>query len=209
MVHVPEEGAPQEPAKTPTGQQPRKPTNQVPERDFSRMKTGPVQKPPGDKTPTRPGRKTQMLSLEPPKRRTGGAGREVRLDSFGGPRTLAQRNQAMMGKIGREKTGKIVRPPPSDGQLSLGMGKPAMKRSDVAKGMDLSGTNVNYGVNAPTSLLASGVSELTFVGYKADGVTTTTTPGDVQSVLCTVKVNLDRTNEPQRVLGIRVWLRAW
>jgi hypothetical protein len=140
MVHVPEEGAPQEPAKTPTGQQPRKPTNQVPERDFSRMKTGPVQKPPGDKTPTRPGRKTQMLSLEPPKRRTGGAGREVRLDSFGGPRTLAQRNQAMMGKIGREKTGKIVRPPPSDGQLSLGMGKPAMKRSDVAKGMDLSGT---------------------------------------------------------------------
>lgn len=74
---------------------------------------------------------------------------------------------------------------------------------------DHSGTNVNYGVTTATSLLASGVSELTFVGYQADGVTTTTTPADVQSVLCTVKVNLDRTDVPTRTMSIRIWLRAW
>ncbi len=93
----------------------------------------------------------------------------------------------------------------ADNSGSLGVVSP----TGQALVWDHSGTNVNYGVNAPTSLLASDVSELTFIGYKADGVTTTTTPADVQSVLCTVKVNLDRTHEPQRVIGTRVWLRAW
>jgi len=74
---------------------------------------------------------------------------------------------------------------------------------------DHSGTQVNFGVNTPTSLLADGVSELSFVGYKADGVTTTTTPAEVQSVLCTVKVNLQRSSTPTRTLSCRVWLRVW
>jgi prepilin-type N-terminal cleavage/methylation domain-containing protein len=74
---------------------------------------------------------------------------------------------------------------------------------------DHSGTQVNYGVTTPSSLLASGVSELSFVGYKADGVTTTTVPADVQSVVCTVKVPLQRTSSPTRTLSSRVWLRAW
>jgi type II secretory pathway pseudopilin PulG len=73
----------------------------------------------------------------------------------------------------------------------------------------LSGTTVNYGITTPTSLLADGVSELTFVGYKADGVTTTTTPSEVQSVLCTVKVSLQRSATPTRTLSTRVWMRAW
>lgn len=74
---------------------------------------------------------------------------------------------------------------------------------------DHSGTQVNYGISTPTSLLADGVSELSFVGYKADGVTTTTTPAEVQSILCTVKVSLERTSTPTRTLSCRVWLRAW
>jgi prepilin-type N-terminal cleavage/methylation domain-containing protein len=73
----------------------------------------------------------------------------------------------------------------------------------------LSGTQVNYGVGAPSSLLAYGVTELSFVGYKADGVTTTTVPAEVQSVLCTVKVSLQRSSTPTRTLSSRVWLRAW
>ena len=74
---------------------------------------------------------------------------------------------------------------------------------------DHSGTQVNYGATTPSSLLANGVSELSFVGYKADGVTTTTVPADVQSVVCTVKVPLQRTSTPTRTLSSRVWLRAW
>lgn len=74
---------------------------------------------------------------------------------------------------------------------------------------DHSGASVNYGVATPTSLLASGVSELSFVGYKADGITTTTTPAEVQSVLCTVKVTLQRSSSPTRTLSSRIWLRAW
>jgi prepilin-type N-terminal cleavage/methylation domain-containing protein len=72
-----------------------------------------------------------------------------------------------------------------------------------------SGTSVNYGVTTPTSLLAEGVVELSFVGYEADGVTTTTTPVDVQSVLCIVKVPLTRSSSPTRTLSTRIWLRAW
>lgn len=71
------------------------------------------------------------------------------------------------------------------------------------------GSQVNYGINTPTSLLAYGVSELSFVGYKADGITTTTVPAEVQSVQCTVKVNLQRAATPTRTLSSRIWLRVW
>lgn len=74
---------------------------------------------------------------------------------------------------------------------------------------DHSGSQVTYGVGAPTSLLASGVSELSFVGYKADGVTATTAPAEVQSVVCTVKVSLQRSSTPTRTISSRIWLRAW
>ncbi len=74
---------------------------------------------------------------------------------------------------------------------------------------DHSGSQVNYGVNTPTSLLAYGVTELSFVGYKADGLTTTIVPAEVQSILCTVKVTLQRSATPTRTFSSRVWLRAW
>lgn len=74
---------------------------------------------------------------------------------------------------------------------------------------DHSATQVNYGTNTPTTLLAYGISELSFIGYEADGVTTTTTPGDVQSILCTVKIALNRSATPTRTLSSRIWLRAW
>ena len=74
---------------------------------------------------------------------------------------------------------------------------------------DHSGTEVNYGAGSPTSLLADGVSELSFVGYKADGTTTTIIPSEVQSIVCTVKVSLQRTSAPTRTLSSRIWLRAW
>jgi type II secretory pathway component PulJ len=74
---------------------------------------------------------------------------------------------------------------------------------------DHSGTTVNYGVTTANSLLATGVSELSFVGYKADGITATTVPVEVQSVVCTVKVSLQRSSTPTRTLSSRIWLRSW
>lgn len=116
----------------------RTPTDQVRERASSNARTAPVQKLPGNKSPSKPPtRGTQMLSLEPPKRKTMGLSREVRLDTMGGPRTLAQRNQTLMGKIGREKTGKIVRPQPTQEELRMDMGKPVVKRTDKNKAVDL------------------------------------------------------------------------
>jgi hypothetical protein len=74
---------------------------------------------------------------------------------------------------------------------------------------DHAGSDVSYGVNTPTSLLATGVSALSFVGYEADGVTATTVPGDVKSVVCTVTVALERTSTPTRTISSRMWIRAW
>jgi hypothetical protein len=74
---------------------------------------------------------------------------------------------------------------------------------------DHSGTDVYYGVATPTSLLATGVTSLSFVGYEADGVTTTTDVANVHSILCTVTVPLEQSATPARSLSVRVWLRAW
>ena len=72
-----------------------------------------------------------------------------------------------------------------------------------------SGVNVNYGVNAADSLLAAGVTEFSLAGYEADGVTLTTTPGDIQSIVCAVTVPLERSAAPTRTISTRIWLRAW
>ncbi len=72
-----------------------------------------------------------------------------------------------------------------------------------------SGNQVNFGVNTANTPLGPDISSLTFVGYKADGVTVTATPADVQVVRCIVKVQLDRDVNPEQTYSCRVWLRAW
>jgi len=128
-------------ARVPTSESKRPPTGEQPAH-----KTGPVQRPPGSKVPTRPaspvvpGRTTQMLSLEPPKRNKGPAlnKKDVRIDSMGGPKTISQRNKNLMGNIGREKTQIMQRNP---GAQPPGMGgdvnRPALKRGDGGKPVDL------------------------------------------------------------------------
>jgi prepilin-type N-terminal cleavage/methylation domain-containing protein len=74
---------------------------------------------------------------------------------------------------------------------------------------DHSGTSVMFGAGSPNTLLASGINQLSFVGFEADGVTTTTVPADVQSINCTVTIALERTVNPTRAVSTRIWLRTW
>ena len=59
------------------------------------------------------------------------------------------------------------------------------------------------------NLLADGISELSFVGYKADGTTATTNPAEVQSVECKLKVQLPRETGSDRIVRGRAWVRSW
>ena len=68
---------------------------------------------------------------------------------------------------------------------------------------------VLYGPSAADQLLAQEITELSFTGYKADGVTTTTVAGEVQAIRCRVAVQLSRDTSPTRVVVCWAWLRAW
>lgn len=63
--------------------------------------------------------------------------------------------------------------------------------------------------NASGALLADGIDQLVFTGYEADGVTTTTTPEDVQLVRCTVTVTLPRGVGQTRTVSCCAWVRSW
>jgi len=75
----------------------------------------------------------------------------------------------------------------------------------------VSGTNqILYGPVTPTNLLAAGITELRFVGLKADGTTATTTPALIHSVQCTLKYSLVRPAGPTvETVSCTTWLRAW
>ena len=73
------------------------------------------------------------------------------------------------------------------------------------------GTQVLFGI-APSStdqVLASNVDALTFVGYEADGTTTTTTVEDIHSIQCTVQVTMPAAGGSTRLVSSRAWLRSW
>jgi hypothetical protein len=69
-------------------------------------------------------------------------------------------------------------------------------------------SEVNFGVSAASNLLAEGISELTFTGYRADGVTATTVVTEIQAVKCQVRVQLPRDTSATRTISSWVWLRA-
>jgi prepilin-type N-terminal cleavage/methylation domain-containing protein len=72
------------------------------------------------------------------------------------------------------------------------------------------GSNDVYFNNGTSNqLLAKGINSLTFTGYKADGVTATTTVGEIQVVQCQVQITLPRGAGITRTLSTRAWVRAW
>lgn len=79
----------------------------------------------------------------------------------------------------------------------------------VAYGHDSGAQQAKYGVTTADGLLADGIAEFYFTAYKADGVTSTTTPADVQLIRCTVRVDLPRDTGGTRTLSCLAWLRSW
>ncbi len=75
---------------------------------------------------------------------------------------------------------------------------------------DASSKEVLYGITTATNVLATGIEELNFIGFKVDGTTQTTEVGLIHSVQCTTKVNFTRPAGIEAVTtSCRAWLRAW
>ena len=68
---------------------------------------------------------------------------------------------------------------------------------------------VNFGVTTATNLLAQNITALYFTGYKADGVTATTTVSQIRAVKCQVQILLPRDTNGTRTITAWAWLRAW
>jgi hypothetical protein len=125
---IPVESTPVEPdsSRRPTAKNPKRKSGEVPRKTTNAV---------GDAGGSR--RRTQMLSLEPPRRnRTNQLSRDGRMDGIGGPSTISQRQRAMMGNIGREKTRQIPKVPP--GKTTT---KPQLRRGDSGKPIDMGGSN--------------------------------------------------------------------
>src|SRR3954454_11090230 len=70
-------------------------------------------------------------------------------------------------------------------------------------------SDVYYNNGTSNQLLAKNIDSMTFTGYKADGITATTTITDIQVVQCQVQLTLPRGAGMTRTLTTRVWLRSW
>src|SRR3954453_9307157 len=70
-------------------------------------------------------------------------------------------------------------------------------------------SDVYYNNGTSNQLLAKSIDLLTFTGYKADGVTATTTVTDIQVVQCQLQITLPRGAVITRTLTTRAWIRSW
>lgn len=72
-----------------------------------------------------------------------------------------------------------------------------------------SSNDVYFNNGTSNQLLAKSINSLTFTGYKADGITATTTVGEIQILQCQVQITLPRGAGVTRTLTTRAWLRSW
>jgi prepilin-type N-terminal cleavage/methylation domain-containing protein len=72
-----------------------------------------------------------------------------------------------------------------------------------------SSSDVYFNNGTSNQLLAKNINSLTFTGYKADGVTATTTVTDIQVVQCQAQITLPRGAGVTRTLTTRAWIRSW
>lgn len=70
-------------------------------------------------------------------------------------------------------------------------------------------SEIYFNNGTSNQLLAKSINSLTFTGYKADGVTATTTLSDIQVVQCQVQITIPRGAGVTRTLTTRAWIRAW
>lgn len=81
--------------------------------------------------------------------------------------------------------------------------------TNVVWAHDGASQSVNFGPGAANQLLAPTITSLRFEGYRADGVTPTTTPEDVQCIRIEVTVQLPRESGGNRSISSWAWLRSW
>lgn len=74
-----------------------------------------------------------------------------------------------------------------------------------------SGTNqLLYGTTSASNLLATGITETSFTGYKADGTTATTSVALIHAVKCTLKYTLTRpSGTTTETVSCTAFLRSW
>jgi hypothetical protein len=89
---------------------------------------------------------------------------------------------------------------------SLSFTTPAGATCTVARNAS---NEIYYNNGTSNQLLATGITLMTFTGYKADGVTTTTNVADIQVVQCQVQVVLTRGAGVTRTLTTQAWVRSW
>lgn len=70
-------------------------------------------------------------------------------------------------------------------------------------------SQVNFNNGTSTQLLAKSINQMSFIGYKADGVTTTTTVDEIQMVKCTVQFTLTKGGGTTRNVSAIAWIRSW
>jgi type II secretory pathway pseudopilin PulG len=71
------------------------------------------------------------------------------------------------------------------------------------------GGDVYFHNGTSNQLLAKSINSLNFVGYEADGVTSTMAVDEIQIVKCTVQVTLPRGGGVTRTVSSRAWIRSW
>lgn len=72
------------------------------------------------------------------------------------------------------------------------------------------GTNVmNCGVTTADQLLGTNITGFRVVGYKADGVTTTTVPTEIQNLSIRVSTQLPRDVGGAKSVTSWAWVRSW
>lgn len=81
--------------------------------------------------------------------------------------------------------------------------------STVAWDHDGPTSTVKCGVTTADQLLSTNITGLNIVGYKPDGVTTTTVPSEIQSLRVSVTVQLPRETNATRTYSSWAWIRSW
>ncbi|MEX2317815.1 MAG: prepilin-type N-terminal cleavage/methylation domain-containing protein [Pirellulales bacterium] len=79
----------------------------------------------------------------------------------------------------------------------------------VTREWSYSGGQVLFNNGTSTQLLAPSINELNFIGYEADGTTTTTIVDEIQVVKCMVKVTMTQGGGTTRTESCRAWIRSW
>jgi type II secretory pathway component PulJ len=81
--------------------------------------------------------------------------------------------------------------------------------SSVAWDHDGTTNTVKSGITTADQLLANNITGLNIVGYKADGVTPTAVPAEIQSLRIAVTVQLPREQFATRTYSSWAWIRSW